>query len=209
MSDLNDLDEILRKCDSCKALVKFDPLFVHERYDEYGEDEEYTFAECPNCSEPALFFRHELKLQRDILEISEPVFHVLWPVSERVINYSLPKTIAQSYEEACQAEFNNLPNSAAIMIGRVLESICQDFSFKARTLAGSLQKMKDEGILSEELFTWGNELRLIRNKAAHVADTELELSEVSDALDFLQSLLELLYKTRPKFQRFRERNNHS
>lgn len=62
--------------------------------------------------------------------------------------------------------------------------------------------MRDEGALSEELYSWANELRVLRNESAHVTDVNVTLDEVNSSMDFLQSLLEIIYKIRPKFTEY-------
>jgi len=204
---MNDDDEFRQKikeyCSACEAYTYYDRIFVHERIAEDEVPEEYTLAACRNCGEPALFYREELQIQQEILEVEEPDYHLLWPSTPRLLSCQLPEAVARPYSEACHAELMKLPMSSAVMIGRALEATCKDFDPASISISDGLRRMTEAGALSDELFEWADELRVIRNEAAHASHVHIEQSEVSEALDFLQTILKVLYEYRPKFKRFK------
>ena len=61
------------------------------------------------------------------------------------------------------------------------------------------------GALSQEVYDWASELRVIRNYGAHATEERIDWQDAREALDFLQVILELMYDLRPKFQKFRNR----
>jgi Domain of unknown function (DUF4145) len=192
-------------CFECEAQVRFKIAHVHNRR---GLDDcpgEYTLALCAVCGEPSLFYRQEPSLQREILEIDSPVFHRLYPTSPRIIDFDVPDSVGQSYDEACLAESSHAPMAAAVMVGRALGATCKHFDPRSRSIADGLKRMKEAGLLSEELYEWASELRFLRNDAAHASQSVISETEASEALDFLQAILEIVYEIRPKFQKFKSR----
>src|SRR5690606_7882660 len=117
------------------------------------------------------------------------------------------EAVGQSYSEAVEAIKAKLPMSAAAMIGRTLEAVCKDFDSSCKTIYQGLKMMRDEGALSEELYSWANELRVLRNESAHVSEIDVTLDDVNSSMDFLQSLLEIVYRIRPKFKEYSERRS--
>ncbi len=53
------------------------------------------------------------------------------------------------------------------MVGRALEGICVHQKTKAKTLAPGLKELLNKEIIDKRLFTWGEELRKLRNLGAH------------------------------------------
>ena len=123
----------------------------------------------------------------------------------RVIDCDLPDTVGRAYDEACHVELMKLPMASAVMIIRALEASLKDIDPATRSIADGLKRMKEKGVLPDEFTAWSNELRVLRNEAAHPSEREVLGTDVSEALDFLQAVLELLYHFRPKFQRFKAR----
>ena len=192
-------------CTECEAVVTFAPVFVHSRVATDDTPEEYTLAACAVCGEPALFYREALDILQDILQVTNPSYSQLWPDNSREIKGVLPEEIDRPYSEACEAEVAKLPMASAVMIGRALEATCKLFDPTSTSIADGLRKMSRSGVLSDEYLGWANELRVIRNEAAHASGKHIDLEDVSEALDFLQAILDLLYHFRPRFKRFKER----
>lgn len=192
-------------CFECRARVVFKVLHIHNRSGGDGCPEEYTLAACSVCGEPSLFYRQEVELQREKLEIAAPEFHRLYPPLPRVLDCHLPESVDKPYLEACETELMHAPMACAVMIGRALEAACKDFDSQTKTIADGLRRMKDRGALTAELFEWASELRVLRNEAAHASQKDVTESDASEALDFLQAILEIVYDIRPKFERFKKR----
>ena len=192
-------------CYECRTRVRYKMVYVHNRSAADDCPEEYALAACVVCGEPSLFYRQEGELQRDLLDIDLPEFQRLYPSAPRMLDCELREIVSQSYGEACEAELMHLPMASAVMIGRALEATCKDFDAQAKSIADGLRRMKDRGALSQELFEWASELRVLRNEAAHASQKNVSESDATEALDFLQTILELIYDIRPKFERFKRR----
>lgn len=91
------------------------------------------------------------------------------------------------------------------MVGCTLEAICREFDPTVKTVFDGLKSLHSQGIISQELLDWSNQLRVLRNWAAHATTKKIELRDASDSLDFLQAILEIRYELRPKFEAFKKR----
>ena len=199
MEDMRDIIE--QRCRYCQAENAFDYIYCYDHPSNDECPEEYSLALCKACNQVSLFYREDVELIFDKCgEIA--TFHYLWPSEPRFLDFEVPDTVGDSYSEAVEAIKAKLPMSAAAMIGRTLEAVCKDFDSSCKTIYQGLKLMRDEGALSEELYSWANELRVLRNESAHVTDINVTLDEVNSSMDFLQSLLEIIYKIRPKFKEY-------
>ena len=183
----------------CEGRVRFAPVYVHERETIGGEPQEYTLAACTGCGEPALFFRTDVIFQEEFLEIEEPGFERLWERSPRALDFSVPESVRLPYLEACEAELMNLPTASAVMVGRALEAVCDDLSTGNKGIYETLRTLRDQGKLSHEMFAWAEHLRILRNLAAHSTERMIDPVELESALEFLEALLIIIYRIRPRF----------
>ena len=116
--------------------------------------------------------------------------------SKRHLNYKIPAVINQMYTEAIGCENAKLWLAALFMIEKSLEAILLDINEK---LTVKLTKMtffialKEQEIISEEIFNWSQRLRIIKNWESAVILTNTTREEVSDSLDFLQVVMDIIY----------------
>ncbi len=85
----------------------------------------------------------------------------------------------------------------------------QNLKVKTLTLAKSIRRLKDEGVINEQLFEWANQLRLVGNEAAHNINSEFSGIDAKDILDFTIAILDFTYSFKDKFDKFKERVNKS
>jgi hypothetical protein len=98
------------------------------------------------------------------------------------------------------------PIAAVVMIRRTLEAVGKHFKGDSvHNLKDAIDKMKGAGAISAELAEWGHELRFIGNTGAHPSDNPPSMEDARDAMEFLDAILETIYRLRPKFQAMHER----
>jgi hypothetical protein len=188
-------------CTRCKEYKNFKVLKEHI----IGPDEdnlpcEYTFAYCDHCNVPSLFIREDFGLGFEFDD-----YYRIYPANERNLGFDVPDIVKQSYDEAVKCENAKIWIAAVVMVGRALEAVCKDAFPESKTIHSGLQKMKDNGLISEELLEWSNELRSLRNLGAHATSEKISSEDAIEAIDFLQAILETLYHLRPKFKKMKER----
>ena len=172
----------------------------HTRWDGESDPEEFTYAVCSGCSLP-LLLRREFDEESNAFETSRYVLE--FPFDARRITFAVPRHVRHSYDEAVRCEEATAWTAVATMAGRALEAICLDFDPSSRSIHDGLKKMLDAGAISEELRTWGDGLRIVRNEGAHAGD-RVSARDARYALDFLQALMEIIYDLRVRFDEWQQ-----
>lgn len=194
-------------CLYCGATRVFQVDGTYTYEDEYGiQRTKYELAHCLKCNNPLLVTYNSHVGSWDI-EFDDSIYKIVYPISERELNFSLPKLVEESYKEAVNCERNQTWLASAVMIGRTLEAVCREFDERSKNIKGSLNKMYTEGILSQEFHNWANELRILRNIGAHPSKEQVAQQDVKETLDFLKSLLEIYYVIRPRMSAMSTRRN--
>lgn len=67
--------------------------------------------------------------------------------------------------------------------------------------------MLENGIISQEIFDWSTELRVIRNFGAHATAEKITSEDAKESMDFLRAILETFYYMRPKFKQMKARRS--
>lgn len=190
---------VVYMCRSCDKPTAFEILKTHILPEE-GPPEEYSFAKCEVCNKPAVFMREDMGDGFD-----NDSFYRVYPAHGRHLAFFMPPLVRASYDEAVLCENAKAWTACVVLVGRTLEAVCRDSAPKEKTLAGALKTMLSAGVLSQEVYDWASELRVIRNYGAHATEEKIDWQDAREALDFLQVILELMYELRPKFQKFRSR----
>jgi hypothetical protein len=169
--------------------------------------DKYSLGRCVSCNQPALVVQSRSAAFLDV-EVWEPGQQI-FPRTIRSIEYKLPSKVEQAYKEALKCESAEAWLALAVMVRRTLEAIGREFDSNVRSPSTGLRAMKDKGVISEELWHWGEELRFLGNIGAHPSDEVVSAEDGKDALEFLEAIIETIYHLRPKFQMMKERRAKS
>ncbi|MBH1520805.1 DUF4145 domain-containing protein [Stenotrophomonas maltophilia] len=190
---------MIYQCSICDKHMQYAPIAVHVVGNETAS-EEFTFAACPHCRMPVVFNRLDLG---DGFDADD--YYRVFPPHERAFHTPLPPVVRESYDEAVRCETHRSWIACVTMVGRTLEAVTKQYAPTERTMYQGLQKMHRDGIISQEISDWADELRVIRNYGAHATSQKITREDASEALDFLQAILETLYYMRPKFKAMKAR----
>jgi hypothetical protein len=190
---------VVEHCPNCETSRSFSILTQHV-LPFAGPPEEYTFAKCDTCDIPCVFLREDMG---DGFE--HDGYWRMFPAQARHLTFAIPAIVRTSYEEAQKCEIAHAWIACAAMVGRALEAVCRDFDPTIKTMFAALKAMLDQGVISQELYDWANQLRVIRNYAAHAAGGQVSESDAKEGFDFLQSILEIYYDLRPRFAKMKAR----
>lgn len=91
------------------------------------------------------------------------------------------------------------------MVGRTLEGLAVAQTGSRTMLAKGLKELRDQGMISDEMASWGDELRYLRNIAAHPSDQAVTEQDAREALDFLEAIVETIYVLRVRFETMKAR----
>ena len=187
-------------CTKCKTAVVFEIVGQHAWQ---GDSDQFPIelylAKCGNCGVASLFCREDYGEG-----FEADTFYRMYPAQRRQLRFFLPSEVEASYDEAVKCEGAKAWTALAVMVGRTLEAVAKQY-YPGATLAAALKKMLADGIISEEIHEWSTHLRVIRNIGAHPSKEKIDSQEATEALDFAQAILEILYDLRPKFEQMKKR----
>ena len=128
-----------------------------------------------------------------------------WPAPETEIDWSIPEIARNSLIEAKQCFKANAFSACAVMCGRTIEGVCKHHDAKTKTLDAGLKKLRDDGMIDDRIFEWGDALRQHRNLGAHATTKRVAKEDARDLLDFCIAICEYIFVLNEKFQRFQQR----
>jgi len=203
------MGEFVAFCKNCniKTIFKEDHTYL-KAFDiapdgfVFENPEVFIFAFCRECQHPSLFIKYDF-VTPDGGE--EEFYERIFPPQKRKLDYQLPNIVRDSYFEAINCEQNHAWLASLVMIGRTLEAIMKEYYPDESNFYNGLERMHTDGVISYELLDWSHQLRKLRNISAHATDEEVTAIDASEALDFLQVILDTIYKYRPKFEKLKER----
>ena len=161
---------------------KFDPISKES----WDLGDVYELLLCPSCNKVTLrkYFWHEM------MEPDEVSIRVLYPVDKSPLG--LPASIQEAYNDALQVRTVNA-NAYAVLIGRVLEMVCDDRNATGKELYAKLQDIAVKGEIPDKLVGTANSLRNLRNVGAHASLGKLTEAEIPILDDLCKAILEYVY----------------
>lgn len=166
------------------------------------------FANCPACSLPVaarFVFRAVVgfdSLSGNVLgeEYSNLlVSFSLYPAPPEVTAPDhLPENVAKAYTDAEKARLAGLYTPACATYRRVMELAMKQFSpdVEAWKLEQRIRTLHTNGLITQSLFDWANQLRLDGNEAIH-GDAEAD-KELADQMQGLTEMLLIYLYTMPQ-----------
>jgi len=108
----------------------------------------HEMLQCPACKAITLRSYHW-----DDNSLGEPLdYHILYPAATANELGGLPDHIARAYEAARRVRTID-PNAYAVLVGRVVELICEDRSAKGRFLGQKLNDLAERGEIPDNLVS--------------------------------------------------------
>jgi hypothetical protein len=194
-------ESIALECEYCKMLVSAEVLKAYVATDpqDLAPALRFLFAKCPRCEAPFLAQQEE-----DVPE-GRRAPERMFPITDVRLAGALPKPIQAAFEEASRCMCSNAFTAAAVMCRKALEGICAAHGVNERSLATSLEKLRDDGTIDRRLYEWADELRLFGNDAAHDLNVVISGEDAADIMDFTRALVEYVFTFRERFEQFRQR----
>jgi hypothetical protein len=123
--------------------------------------------------------------------LDDPCWDSLYP-SPNQTPKALPKRVAKAYEAASRVR-NIDPNAFAVLLGRVLDHVCEDRGATGKTLYNCLNDLATKGEIPQKLADMAHRLRDLRNVGAHANLGELTQTEIPILDDLCRAVLEYVY----------------
>jgi hypothetical protein len=196
------------ECANCNAYVEADEISNFQYPSKNGKPSgRFVFLKCKNCDNPILIEQENIGNVADGDIFDKPI--VVYPKEENKDDSGIPKKIKNSLNEATSCYKANSFTATAIMCRRVLEGICTIKEFKTKNLMSSIEKMKDHGIIDNQLFQWADILRITGNEAAHDINVDITKEDAKDMLEFTNAMAEYIFMFKDKLENFKKRRGKS
>ncbi len=148
----------------------------------------YELLRCPACDSVTLqsFYWHDMAM-----DPSEIEFKTLYPSGvDRPVG--LPDSLARAFD-AAQKVRNIDANAYGVLLGRVLELVCQDRNATGKNLGNKLGNLASKGEIPKKLVGVANGLQDLRNVGAHPTLGELTPAELPILDRLCRAILEYVY----------------
>jgi hypothetical protein len=197
---------MLIECDNCNALVKGEEIghYINENPYDFMDSQKFTLCKCPECSSP-LLMQQDLDVDMHLNETDWGRLKKIYPNNLFHINPVIPEKLQNALKECIQCFKSDANTATAIMCRRTLEGFCSLKGVKEKNLEKSIKKLKDEGLINDQLYEWANQLRLAGNEAAHNIESNFSSIDAKDILDFTIAILDFTYSFKDKFDKFKAR----
>ncbi|MBT2160513.1 DUF4145 domain-containing protein [Zobellia barbeyronii] len=199
---------MLIECTNCNIHLEAETIgeFLSAYSDDPIDSAKYSLFKCPKCFNPILT-EQTMDFDNVDYQLAFGNIKILYPNSEFHLNPIIPEKLRDSLKESIKCFRANSYTATAIMCRRTIEGFCFLKGVKDKNLAKSIEKLKTNGIINEQLYEWANELRLVGNEAAHNIEIEFSVVDSRDILDFTIAILDFTYSFKDKFDRFKERQS--
>ncbi len=178
------------KCNNCgkkSSMVVQDTTNASIFGDEdFPHDFVLQFLTCPACN----------KMNITMYDEDSASDTVIYPPKPRSIEtkelLGLPPAIEDAYKIAQQVREIDT-NLLGVQLGRILDLICIDKNAKGDSLFERIRYLTDQGELPKRLAEMANQLRALRNIAAHADAGSLTSAEIPILDKLCEVILEYLY----------------
>ncbi|MDR7076127.1 hypothetical protein J2Y03_001130 [Neobacillus niacini] len=194
-------ENVILTCPHCgnktlmKLLNKYDKVTtVNMDYGEVAQfNDIFEFFECPVCKDYHLYHTHWNTEEgyHDGWDIYEDG-RVLFPVTETVYLYRLPKNVKSAYESALKVR--NIDYFACVMsLRRTLEMVCKDKGAVNGQLHHKLNQLQQQGILPPLMGDVSKVIKDFGNMAAHGDQVDFDRYVVDSMFRLTNKILEFVY----------------
>jgi Domain of unknown function (DUF4145) len=194
-------EKVILTCPHCGNKTPMELLNRYEKVTtvplQYSDEAQFhdifEVFECPVCKDFHLFHIHwnTEEVYNDGYDIYEDGT-VLFPTSEKVNLYSLPRNIKSAYESALKVK--NIDNTVCVIaLRRTLEMVCKDKGAVKGQLHQKLNQLQQQGILPPLMGDISKVLKDFGNMAAHGDQVTFDKYMVERMFRFTNKILEYVY----------------
>ncbi len=197
---------MLIECVNCEVTVDGEVIgqYIIPNSNDPMDEYQYTFVKCPKCFEPVLM-KSDTIFELNKLEWGTP--YRIFPINLFHVNPFIPEVLRNALIESINCCKSGAYTATAIMCRRVIEGFCILKEVREENLGKSLTKLKEKGIINDQMYDWANQLRLTGNEAAHNIHSCFNKGDAKDILDFTIAILDFSYSFKDKFDNFLKRHN--
>jgi hypothetical protein len=185
------------KCGHCQNETPMEIVADYSGVRDYYDDDSDTsweagpvceLCKCPACNGVTL---RQYDWHSGYMDGSDIEYQIVYPFSEKGPR-GLPPKIDKSYR-AAQKVRNIDANAYGVLLGRVLDLVCEDRQARGETLDQKLKSLADNGEIPEKLVNVATGIRRLRNVGAHADLGELTPAELPVLDNLTRAILEYVY----------------
>ena len=195
---------MITDCPYCESKVDCEEKgHVDVDLEHTGVPTKVVLLECKVCKNALTGIAEIVQTAADVWEWESATR--VWPAPETDVDWSIPEIARNSLVEAKICFGAKAYSACAVMCGRAIEGVCKHHDPKTKSLALGLKKLKQDGVIDERIFGWGEALRENRNLGAHATTEKVNKEDARDLLDFSAAICEYVFILNEKFTRFQAR----
>ena len=186
-------------CQNCQSPSSF-YLYSPSDCENYrGSPIRFYTGNCNRCNMVAVF---TVSIDENGTELG--TLARVYPTHRNSLSCVLPTEPQRSYDEAIRCEESGASLATVVMVGRALEAVCKEHFPDPKNLSifSGIDRLHKEGVISDQLKLWADQLRVLRNIGAHASTDTVTIEDAREALDFMKAILENVYDLGPKFKQF-------
>lgn len=185
---MSDLDEtVVVPCEGCRQTRVMPTVAAYDHDVDYltttGLYDSTTYflriVKCPVCNTAHLVLLDDGEIQ------------VLWPSKKSSVK-GLPEKVSKAYRAAQNVKGVDA-NAFGVLVGRVLEIVCQEQGVTGHSLQQKLRALASEGIIPAQLAEMTDHMRQLRNIGAHAELGELTQDDIRILDSLCEAVLEYVY----------------
>ena len=196
-------------CRHCGNTTAMEIVAIHAALDNIADEnypvfegEIFQLLSCPTCRGISLGkYFHSDYLPEEAQETEVSV--ILFPPGSKSLA-ALPDKVQRAYRAATKVRSID-PNAYAVLLGRVLEILCEDRNAEGETLFSKLENLGSRGEIPAPLIKMAHSLRQLRNVGAHADLGELTAQEIPFLDDLCRAVLEYVYSAPDLIEKARKR----
>lgn len=147
----------------------------------------YETLICSKCEKPTI----RSGFYHDGMDEDEWSPHILYPTKTKVLE-GLPAKVQREYD-AAQLVARVSPDAYAVLLGRILDVVCEDRGAKGKDLHSRLKDLAARQEIPERLVDMAHDIRQFRNVGAHANLGSLTEDEIPFLSALSDAVLEYVY----------------
>lgn len=151
-----------------------------------GGRKQWSWLGCPRCGN-AISIETSTQHQRVEKVVPDE------PSGAMRVNH-LPADVEEYYSNAQTVLNAGVPSAAAVELRRTLEAAAQHQGVNERTLVKAIEKLAEEGLITNNFVGVLGHIRKVGNVGAHAGDQVLTRQEVEKAMTFTTQVLRNLFE---------------
>jgi hypothetical protein len=115
------------------------------------------------------------------------------PFANPVYHSSVPEDVKKATWEGERCFSVGAHNACGVMARRAMHALCDDKKAKGKDLYEQLAYLKDNHLITPDLWEWAEELRVIGRSGAHTEWEEVLPDDAEYAIKFLREIIRYVY----------------